>query len=219
MHRWINSVVLLSVLQVGTSCVLAGTLPEQDLKQRGQGDKALTLPECPVMGEPINFAKRVATDDGPAYFCCGRCMEKFQAEPRKYAALVAAQRKALASRPKVQVTCPVSGEAVDQSIFAEYRGQKVYFHSKDGLSKFQKTPKKYVSALANSYTYQTKCPVSGKEIDPAVFSTLASGLKIYFCCQRCNQGFSSKPAEYLPKLAAQGFTIEQEDLKRTGQDG
>lgn len=218
MQRLINTAVLLSVLVVGTGGILAGPPQEQGGERPSGGDKALALPTCPVMDEPINFAMRVATKKGPAYFCCDDCMGKFQKKPRKYAAKIAAQRKALAGVSKVQVTCPVTGDTVDRETFAEYRGQKVYFSTKDSVSKFLNRPKKYSSALANSYTFQTKCPVSGKDIDPGAFGTLASGLKVYYCCPKCDKTFSSSPGEYLPNLAAQGFNIEQED-QGSRQDG
>ena len=50
---------------------------------------------------------------------------------------------------------------------------------------FEKNPEKYATALANSYSYQTKCPVMGGAINPKAAIQLADGRKIYFCCPGC----------------------------------
>jgi YHS domain-containing protein len=173
-----------------------------------------TLPACPVMGEPINFAVSVETDEGPVFFCCNDCIPKYEANPDKYAAKVEAQRKALADRPKIQVVCPVSGQPVDRSVSVEHSGQKVYFCCRGCVGKFTAAPEKYATALANSYTYQTKCPVMGGEIDPQAFITGAGGRKIYFCCKGCEKKLLAEPSKYLPRLEAQGVRIPPEDLMK-----
>lgn len=184
---------------------------------------AKELPMCPVMGEPINLAVSVPTDEGPVFFCCKDCVSKYQANPAKYATKVAAQRKAMAARPKVQVTCPVSKEPVDQDVFVESNGKKVYFCCKGCVNKYQRDPSKYAAALANSYTYQTKCPVMGEEINPKAFTTAANGMNIYFCCKGCDKKFFADPAKYAPNLVAQGFTVNPKEMahdasEETGHD-
>ncbi len=171
-----------------------------------------SLPKCPVMDEPINLAVSVATDDGPVFFCCKGCISKYKGKPAKYAAKVAAQRRALADRPKVQVTCPVSKEPVDQDVFVESNAPKVYLCCKGCVNKYQRNPGKYASALANSYTYQTKCPVMGEEIAPASFTTVADDTKIYFCCKGCDKKFFKDLHRYAPKLVAQGFTFNPKEM-------
>ena len=181
-----------------------------------QHDKAATstaeLPKCPVTDEPINLAVSVATDDGPVFFCCKDCVSKFQADPAKYATKVTAQRKALADRAKVQVTCPVTKEPVDPEVFVESGGKKVFFCCKGCVNKYQREPAKYASTLANSYTYQTKCPVMNEEIDPKSFTTAGNGMKIFFCCKGCDKKFFADPAKYAPRLVAQGFTVNPKEM-------
>src|SRR5436853_4632611 len=53
------------------------------------------VPECPVMGEPANLFVKTDTKSGPVYFCCRDCVEKYTANPAKYAKKAEAQRKAL----------------------------------------------------------------------------------------------------------------------------
>jgi len=177
------------------------------------GDKSsAALPKCPITGAPVNLAVSVETDDGPVFFCCAGCIAKYKADPAKYATKVAAQRKALAARPKTQVTCPVSQEPADPEVFVERDGKKVYFCCKGCAKKYKKNPDEYATSLANSFTYQTKCPVTGEEIDPTAFTTAANGMNIYFCCKGCDKKFFKDPKKYAPNLVAQGFTVDAKGM-------
>ena len=223
MNRWRSIIVLGSVVAVGIG--IAPALAQHwhgDHKHGAHGEESASV-TCPVTDEAVNFAMSVTTDEGPVFMCCGHCIGKYKAAPGRYAAKVVAQRKALADRPKVQVTCPVSGEPVDGKSFAEHGGQKVSLCCMGCASKYEGNPAKYAAALANSYTYQTKCPVMGGKIDPAVFGDLPSGQRIYYCCPNCDKKLQKNPAQYAAKLAEQGIKLtvnKAEDAKGTeGQPG
>lgn len=47
----------------------------------------------------------------------------------------------------VQENCPVMGKPINKDIFAEYKGQKVYFCCPGCIDAFNKEPEKYVSSL------------------------------------------------------------------------
>lgn len=220
MNRLIFGVVLGSALAVGMG--VRPALAQHGHGDHGHGEHAQTaaVPKCPVMGEPANLALSVPTDDGPVFFCCKGCISKYQKDPGKYAAKVAAQRKALADRAKVQVTCPVSKEPVDQKVFVESNGKKVYFCCKGCAGKYQSNPAKYAAALANSYSYQTTCPVMGGKIDPKVSTTLSTGETIYYCCPGCDKPLRDNPAKYNKNLVAQGILINWAEVKKaeSGKD-
>ncbi len=180
---------------------------------KGKKGAKTSVPKCPVMGESIDFSVKTDTKDGPVYFCCKGCIEKYTAKPKKYAKKVAAQREAVADMPKVQVSCPVTGKPIDKKVSSRLNGKKIYFCCKGCVAKFDKNPKKYAAKLAASYTYQTKCPVMGGDINPAVFSTLPDGRKVYHCCAGCEKPFFKDPAKYVAKLAAQGMKIDPEKIK------
>lgn len=185
----------------------------------GKDAKEMALPNCPVMDEPINLALSIPTNEGPVYFCCEGCIPKFQKDPAKYATKVAAQRKALAHRAKVQVTCPVTNEPVDKKIFVESKGEKIFVCCKACVGKYQSDPAKYAAALANSYTFQTKCPVMGGDIDPKVFSKLSTGETIYYCCPGCDKTLRENPAKYNKSLVSQGIVINWAKVKKaTSED-
>ncbi len=216
MNRLTNQIVIGAI---GSYCAFGLVVVPAFAQQgdHGMGNMAkspaaATLPKCPVLDKPVNLAVSVATDDGPVFFCCKSCESKYQANPAKYAMKVAAQRKALATRPKIQVTCPVTKEPVNQNIFVEENGKKVYFCCKGCVKKYHQDPSKYAAALANSYTYQTKCPVTGEDIDPTTFTTTASGVNIYYCCKGCGKKFFNDPQKYAPALVKQGFTFNAEKM-------
>lgn len=183
----------------------------KDGKSAG-GDKA--LPNCAIMDEPVSLAVRTDSDDGPVFFCCAGCIPKYKANPDKYAKRVAAQRKALAGWDKIQVTCPVSGKPTDSEVFTEVDGKKVYFCCKGCVGKYKSDPAKYAVALANSYSYQTKCPVMGEEIDPQASTTLATGETIYFCCKGCGKKLRANPDKYNKNLVAQGIVVDWDAVKK-----
>lgn len=206
-----NQLMISATLAIGLA--LTPVVAQHGTHEHGQKDaSAKEPPKCPVMGEPLNLAVSVATDEGPVFFCCKDCISTYQSNPAKYAAKVAAQRKALADRPKIQVTCPISKEPVDPNVFIESEGRKVFFCCKGCMNKYKADPTKYASALANSYTFQIQCPVMKEEINPKSFSTAGNGMKIYFCCKGCDRKFFADPAKYAPNLVAQGFTINPKEM-------
>ncbi len=209
--RVITAIVTLLVLGVGANASRAQD--QHGGAKHGPKDQALGFPKCPVMDESVDFSVKVDTKDGPVYFCCKGCIEKYEAKPEKFAKNVASQRKAVAALPKVQVACPISGKPIDKKVSIKHNGETVYFCCAGCAPKFEKDPKEYASKLADSYTYQTKCPVMGGDIDPTAFSTLPGGRKVFYCCPGCDKPFLADPARYASKLEAQGFKIDLDKMK------
>lgn len=210
-----------SLLKCSVVATLIGVLASNVMAGPVEGKKAdkgsAAAVKCPVMDTPVNFLMSTETPDGPVFFCCARCIDKYKAEPEKYSSQVADQRKSLGDMPKVQVVCPVTGKKLNKKMFTEADGRKVYFCCGGCVKKFEKDPDRYQAALANSYTYQTLCPVMEKEINPSVFMETRAG-KVYFCCKMCDEKLVSNPEKYLPKLEAQGIKLAATDLK-TDKDG
>lgn len=147
-----------------------------------------TLPPCPVTGEPIVLSIKTMTNDGPVYFSSEAAREQFKADPTKYAERAAAQREALKRLPRVQVNCPVTGNPIDGKTVVLVRGKVVDFCCKNCVSKFDSADtseadvRAYDAKLEASYTYQTRCPVSGDKIEPTVYGDISENLRVYFCC-------------------------------------
>ncbi len=189
---------------------------EQHGKHQDQGEaeeKGPQLPLCPVMDDPVDFNIKTMTDEGPVYFCCARCIKKYEKDPQKYTEKVATQRAQLQKRSRVQVNCPLSGEPIDRKVFTEQDGKKVYFCCDDCKGKYENEPARYAAKLEASYTYQTRCPVLGREINPTAFTDLPTGERIYFCCPGCDTKLLADPEKYAPKLEEQGINIDVKKLK------
>lgn len=165
------------------------------------------LPDCPVMGKPINFGVKTSTADGDVYFCCKSCISRYLHDPTKYADKVAKQRESLASRPRVQVLCPITKKPVKEKFSARSGDKTVYACSNWCAGKMRSDMKRYESGLAKSYTYQVLCPVSGEAISPSASTVVSRGETVYFCCKGCVEKFKADPAKYAPNLAAQGYPI------------
>ena len=211
MQRFAFISAIIAAVVLNPTIFAAG--PEHDHGQTAAKDEAHSGgPECPVMGEAVDFSLSVSTDDGPVYFCCAKCVGKFEKDPAKYAEYVSAQRKALDAQPRVQVTCPISGKPVDDKMSTDHKGQKVFFCCKLCPAKYKSDPAKHAARLAGSYTYQTKCPVSEKPIDPTAFTTLEGGFNVYFCCDGCIEKFTAEPAKYQANLESQGVIAALDHL-------
>ncbi|MCA9243384.1 MAG: hypothetical protein KDA32_05480 [Phycisphaerales bacterium] len=172
------------------------------------------LPICPVMDEPVDFNVKTMTDDGPVYFCCGGCIRKFEKDAAKYEKRVGEQRAALAKLDRVQVVCPVSHEPVDGKTTLKTDKGEIAFCCDSCKGKYEQEPAKYQARLADSYTYQTRCPVSGEKIDGKSFVDMPTGERVYVCCPGCAGKIEKDPEKYASKLAEQGINLNMRKLKR-----
>ncbi len=156
--------------------------PKKDAKADHK-DHAHDGPLCPVMGEPIDPKIYGRYKGQRVYLCCSECVDAFKKDPEKYAKAIKAQWDAMPAL-RMQTKCPVTGEKLDMSVFVEEPHYDLFFANADAKSKFQKDRKAYESKLAECFTYQTKCPVSGTAAK-ASFSKEIGGKTIYFCCGGC----------------------------------
>src|SRR5262245_27393105 len=154
-------------------------------------------PLCPVSNEPIDGKSFVRYQGQRVYLCCSDCTAEFNKSPEKYAKAIKAQWDAMPVY-RAQVKCPVTGEKINPAVFVEEPRYDLCFANEEAKAKFVKDRKAYESKLAESFTYQTKCPVSGNRINPA-FSKEIGGQTVYFCCGGCppkaNEETAKKAAE------------------------
>ncbi|MDX2198749.1 MAG: hypothetical protein SF069_07230 [Phycisphaerae bacterium] len=189
-----------------------GAADDKPVSAAKPADSDQPLPLCPIMGEPVDFTLKAMTDDGPIYFCCEMCIPKYKKDPAKYAEKVATQRAAMEKRERIQVNCPVDAKSVDGKLTAEIAGHPIAFCSKACQAKHAEHPGAFKAKLADSYTYQTRCPISGEKIQPNVFVDLSTGQRIYFCCASCGDKLLKDPAKYAPKLQEQGVMIDPKKI-------
>lgn len=169
----------------------------------------LGLPPCAVNPEAkVNFRIFTDAEDGRVYFCCTGCCASFVKEATKYAEGVDRQREHLAKMERVQIKCPVTGKEIDPGVWFEYKGEKLAFYDGFACGDFLKDDKPFLANLKDCYTYQTKCPVSGKPVNIRKSFTLEDGLTVYFCCGNCCAAFAEDPGKYAASLKEQGYPID-----------
>ena len=112
----------------------------------------------------------------------------------------------------INTICPVSSKLADRTKITVYEGKLVAFCCDDCKASFEKDPKPHLARLAQfanpppgnlglAKPINAKCPVSGKDVDPAKIST-HDGKVVAFCCDDCKAKFDQDPTPFLAKLGS-----------------
>jgi YHS domain-containing protein len=160
---------------------------------------------CPVSGKPAGEDHMVVAKNGDkVYFCCDNCPKAYKANPKKFDAKV--HEQLLETAQVVQVACPLTGKPLNKDTAVSVGEAKVAFCCEKCQAKFEKADEagKVKLAFASAsfekgFTRQTKCPVSGKDINPEHFVEF-KGKKVYFCCPNCPAAFKADPEKFVAKL-------------------
>ena len=160
---------------------------------------------CPVSGKPAGEDHMVQLKNGDkVYFCCDNCPKTFYGNRKKFDLQV--KRQLVETGQVVQVACPVTGKPMSKDHTAEVGTTKVAFCCDKCEAKYKEASDeeklKMLFAAKDfnqGFTRQTKCPVSGKPIDPQRF-TEYKGKKVYFCCPNCPAAFEKEPEKFVDKL-------------------
>ena len=121
------------------------------------------------------------------------------------AAAIFGQSKPAGNAPaKVpQTLCPLMGERINRSIYADYQGKRVYFCCKNCIDEFGKAPATTVKQIEGKGIIldaaQVMCPVSGGRINREIYADYG-GRRIYFSSKDCLLKFNRTPAQYAKKL-------------------
>ena len=186
---------LLIVLAV-SGLVMIGSLRAADDKPN------LDKVTCPVSGKAVTAENTVKYEGAKVYFCCENCPKAFAKDTKKFA--TKANHQLLLTGQAVQVACPLSGEPIDAEKTVQVASAKVAFCCENCQGKVAKASaseqlKLIFASFTKAFTTQTKCPVSGKAIDPVNF-VKHDGKKVYFCCENCPKAFQKDPSKYAAKL-------------------
>ncbi len=115
-----------------------------------------------------------------------------------------------------QELCPVMGEPIDQGIFIDHGGRRVYFCCPKCVGRFTNSPDSYAEELGGKapavsaapaqadpaqgvVVAQKTCPVMDMPISKAVYTDY-EGKRVYFCCEDCIETFTEDTQKYLQKL-------------------
>ena len=105
-----------------------------------------------------------------------------------------------ALKPK-NAKCPISGEDIDSGQISIYT-KAVGVCCKKCLAKFEKDPSAYVAKVAKikaGKTVNTKCPISGEDVDAKQTVALA-GANVGLCCKKCAAKFKADPGKFIAKV-------------------
>ncbi len=98
-------------------------------------------------------------------------------------------KKEKPAEEKFAAKCPISGGDAKKEQKSAYKDKEVYFCCEKCKAAFDAEPAKHAvkanHQLVQTKQYkQTKCPISGGELNKEQF-TKVSGVKVSFCCEKC----------------------------------
>jgi YHS domain-containing protein len=153
--------------------------------------------KCPISGKDVDPAAISVFKNQAIGFCCMNCKAK----------------------------CPRNDMDVVAGITLEHKGVLIAFCSEDCKTAFPTDPEKYINryphfkeaydkavkdaakpaekpkaAPDKAKAINTKCPLSGKDVDAAASVTFKAQV-IAFCCNNCKGKFEAEPAKYIAKVA------------------
>ncbi len=111
----------------------------------------------------------------------------------------------------INAKCPVSGQNINAGFTFTFKEQVIGFCCGDCKAAFEKEPEKFISKVENfkdpgtlaAKPVNSKCPISGKELNPDQTVTYQEQV-IGFCCGNCKAEFEKDPAKFIAKV--DGFT-------------
>ena len=131
--------------------------------------------------------------------------------------VISSDEKADAKNPLEGVTCPVSGEEIDEAQSLAYKGAKLYFCCDKCPQAFTKNKAKFAAKanhqlVATGQAKAAHCPLTGRDLNPDTAIEIA-GVKVSFCCNNCKGKVASAKADeqltlvFSDKAFAKGFEI------------
>jgi YHS domain-containing protein len=120
---------------------------------------------------------------------------------------------AAASVKPINAKCPVSGKDIDLAKTSTYKGQLIAFCCDNCKGKFDADPAKFIGKVPEfkepaekkeekkdeKKAINTKCPLSGKDVDLAQTVEYQKQV-IAFCCPNCKGKFEKDPEKYIDKV-------------------
>ncbi|UCD94328.1 MAG: hypothetical protein JSU69_11290 [Candidatus Zixiibacteriota bacterium] len=140
------------LFSVAALLLFAANLYAAEEKEEAQKEPAglfKNQTHCPVMGGEIDSTVYTDMQGQRVYHCCPMCSDKLKADPDKYFKKTAEQGILFEN---IQTVCPVSGEKVNDSVFVDYDGRRVYFCCDMCIAGFAKKPNEYLLKLDKAAT-------------------------------------------------------------------
>jgi YHS domain-containing protein len=126
-------------------------------------------------------------------FCCDKCPKEFEKDPKKFAANIKADAAPADKKPEEK---KADAKPADKKPDAKPEDKKPA-DAKPAEKKPDAKPEEPKKLVA----INTKCPVSGEDVDASVVS-LFETKGIGFCCEDCQKKFLKDPAKFKDKIVA-----------------
>lgn len=173
-----------------------------------------TLATCPVsgsalgsMGDPV-----IKTYEGrEVRFCCGGCIESFEADKAKYWKQIDAKIEKEQAKYFPFETCMIMGDDLEED--GEFIGERFVHENRlielccrRCVARFRESPERYLAKIdaevikKQGPTYPlTKCVVSQNPLSPdgAAAEVVIGNRLVRLCCPGCEGAVRKDPAKYL----------------------
>jgi YHS domain-containing protein len=151
---------------------------------------------CPVSGKPVVAENVLLYDSKVVGFCCDKCPNAFKKDPAKFAAKITADVKAdIAAATANQAKKADEKKPEAKPADAKPTDKKPEEKKADD----KKAGAKPAAAAANPVN--TKCPVSGKDVESG-FTAVLDTKTVGFCCDKCLAKFNKDPKAFADKVVA-----------------
>jgi YHS domain-containing protein len=160
---------------------------------------------CPVSGKPVVLPNTLAFEGKTIGFCCDMCPKEFQKDPKKFAANIkadaapAADKKPDDKKPDATKAADKKPDVKPADAAAKPADKKPEDKKPDAPKPDAAKAEKPVAAAPSAIN--TKCPVSGEDVDIKVLS-LFETKQVGFCCEDCQKKFLKDPAKFKDKIVA-----------------
>lgn len=107
---------------------------------------------CPLTGGAINKEAYADYKGQRIYFCCMGCEPRFWKKPEKAIQKITetGEMTETLNPLSVQPQCPVSGEAIDPSVYVDHNKKRIYFCCEKCRKKFNKKPEKFLQKMEDN---------------------------------------------------------------------
>jgi YHS domain-containing protein len=154
---------------------------------------------CPVSGKPVVLPNVLAFEGKTIGFCCDKCPKEFEKDPKKFAANIKADAAPADKKPDEK---KADAKPADKKPDAKPADTKADAKPADKKPEDKKPDdKKPDDAAKAPVAINTKCPVSGEDVDVKVVS-LFEGKGVGFCCEDCQKKFLKEPGKFKDKIVA-----------------
>jgi YHS domain-containing protein len=126
-------------------------------------------------------------------------------------------------KEEFKAKCPVSNREAKQEFAVDYKGGKAYFCCNNCPNAFKRDTKKFAAKanqqlVATGQAKQEKCPIAGRNLNPATEIEVA-GTKVAFCCNNCKgraeraEGDAQITLVFGDEAFEKGFKVAKKDEK------